>query len=256
LHQPIIAVTGPAKGGLPPWLAISTILKSLGAKPLRITPANYTPNIKFDGLIISGGSDVHPSNCIEADSIKPKRKLWVKFAERLIYPMLFFSRLTSGENTYDINRDNLELEMFKQAVKNKKPVLGICRGHQLINAARGGKITRTTLHKYKNSFQIMSVLPRKTIKYTSKAPSELQIKLNSSYRVNAIHQQAVETVGKGLEVLAVEGNGIIQATQSVTNDPPILSVQWHPEYLTYMPTQRNYFKWLITQTTKNNARLN
>ena len=176
----------------------------------------------LDGLIISGGNfDISPSLFGE----KPHKKLGGTVRERTLY----------------------ELALLKAAIDSKKPVLGICGGHQLINVHFGGTLYQDLLsqndsakdHEQKSD-------PRKTSHTVTveKGCRLSTIVRRNSLRVNSTHHQAVKKLGKGLTVCAVSPDGIVEALEAV-DDRFILGVQWHPEFLCRMEPQLRIFRSFI-----------
>lgn len=117
----------------------------------------------------------------------------------------------------DPNRDAAELLLFRLAAERKMPILGICRGIQLINVALGG-----TLHQH---------IPghRDTVHtITVSSDSLLYPITGSSCTVNSYHHQILDNLGQGLKVIARGDGGEVEAVES-TEYPFLLGVQWHPE---------------------------
>lgn len=242
--KPVIVVTGPDKGGLMAWLFTSFSIRLAGGEPVRITPQQITGHCRFDGLVVGGGSDIHPQNRKVAPVADSSRPLYLKFKEALLYPMELFSRFTTGE--YDKERDEMEKYLIKKALQNDKPILGICRGHQLLNAFLGGTLFTSTLPLLDGKPRIRSLFPRKKVIYVKNDSLIAKIAGNDPIKVNAIHSQAVAQPAKELEVTAREKSGVNQVIESRKNDK-VLGVQWHPEYLVYMPEQRKIFSWLVQE---------
>lgn len=133
-------------------------------------------------------------------------------------------------------RDILELLLAKRAIEHGKPVLGICRGMQLLNVAMGG-----TLHQDIYIGRSQGDL----LKHWQEAPEwypvhdvqvEQQSRLYSIYNtksigVNSYHHQAVKMPGTGLAIAASSSDGIIEALENNTSDNFITAVQWHPELM-------------------------
>ena len=140
----------------------------------------------------------------------------------------------------------MELKFIDFALNNNKPILGICRGHQLLNASLGGTMFASTLPLLKNSMRIRSPFPRKTVIYTQDDSLIAQIAGDDPIEVNAIHSQAVGKPADELTVTAKEKAGIIQVLEKEGSEL-VLGVQWHPEYLFYMKVHRNIFKWLVNK---------
>jgi putative glutamine amidotransferase len=68
----------------------------------------------------------------------------------------------------------------------------------------------------------------------------------TSLRVNSLHRQAVDRTGRGLRVVGRDRDGIVQAVEGATGKP-LMGVQWHPEYLLYLPAQFSLFRWISVQ---------
>lgn len=243
-EKPRIAVTGPNSGGFTAWVFTAFNVYLAGGIPTRVTPDSFSNNISYDGIIIGGGSDVHPDNMQEQPLRKSKRSSATKIKEALLYPMEFISRF--GKHSYDKERDDLEILFIEYALKNDKPLLGICRGHQLLNASLGGTMYTSTLPLLKNKPRIRSPFPRKKVIYVKSDSLISEIAGNDPIKVNAIHSQAVAAPGEHLEVTAKEKAGVNQVIESDESDK-LLGVQWHPEYLFYMKIHRNIFRWLIKE---------
>ena len=154
-------------------------------------------------------------------------------------------KLFSSKRQYlpDLERDTLEKSLIKEALSRQIPILGICRGAQLLNVYLGGTLHQDIQDFYEEVPQVNSVLPRKKISVT---PNSLLSKIlqTENCLVNALHHQAIELLGDTLQAVAKEGNGIIQAIES-TSYPFLIGVQWHPEYLLQYKNHRLVFKSLI-----------
>lgn len=246
-RKPLIVVTGPNKGGSMAWFFTSLNIKLAGGKAYRAQAQNFSQPIHFDGLIIGGGTDIHPKNYKASASRNHKRKYSLILKEFLLYPLEFFNRLSKKE-TYDPERDKMELAYLQKAESEKKPILGICRGHQLINAKKGAQLIPSTLDYYQKTPRIRTLLPRKRISLEDKNSILYQIFNQENIKVNALHNQAIENTGRSIKVTSREQNSLIQSTEDKSSS--ILTVQWHPEYLIYLKKQRQIFHWLIQEAQK------
>jgi putative glutamine amidotransferase len=154
---------------------------------------------------------------------------------------------------YDPQRDAYELDMLRRALDVGIPVLGICRGAQLLNVALGGTLHQDTRPIYKNSAQRTSIFPVHSI--SIEGDSRLSSLINApSCRVNNLHHQAVDRCGEGLVAVAHDEHGIIEAIESA-GDHFILGVQWHPEYMPYRPEQRALFSGFVEAARGYNRQL-
>lgn len=242
--KPIIIVTGPDSGGLVAWWFTALGVWLAGGKAVRMTPARYKSKPHCDGFIIGGGSDIHPDNRTRAPLPRVRRSLATRIKEALLFPMEAMVRFTKG--SYDKARDEMEKDCIQYALNKQIPILGICRGHQLLNAVLGGTMYTSTLPLLGDKPRIRSPFPRKTVVYAKEDSLLEEIVGDEPIKVNAIHSQAVAKPGKQLQVSAREKAQIVQAIELCDNDK-VLGVQWHPEYLFYLQTQRNIFAWLIEE---------
>lgn len=179
--------------------AIPLLLPVCGGKPLW---RRMLKNV--DGLILSGGGDPDAS--------------------------LFGSEAGPLQGAVSPDRDQMELYLAKAVLKLKMPVLGICRGAQMLAIAAGG-----TLHQdlreiaaIQHEQKAPRTYPIHRVKI--KKPSLLYSVVGAAeIRVNSMHHQAVSQTGS-MKVSAVSGDGIIESLEH-PGHPFALGVQWHPEWL-------------------------
>lgn len=217
--RPIVGVTGAAKRFSPSWLCTKLAVFLAGGKALRISTLQPRPNAKLDALVIGGGDDLHPS----------------------LYDEL------PAHSDYDQARDTLEVDYLRQAMAQHLPVLGICRGMQLLNITKGGTLYAdiNPMRQRTSSKQIL--LPRKTVRL--QPLSRVQHILGcDSVRVNSLHHQAVHKLGQQLSASAHDLDQFTQAIEC--GSEPLIGVQWHPEYLFYIPRQLRLFRWLVCAARK------
>ncbi|MDF2180300.1 gamma-glutamyl-gamma-aminobutyrate hydrolase family protein [Aliiglaciecola sp. CAU 1673] len=224
LYRPVIGVTGNARRFSPSWHFIRLAVYLAGGHARRISVRHALPVEWLDGLIISGGDDIHPS-----------------LYEGEIVPI--------GE--YDEARDALELEYIQHAVDKHLPMLGICRGYQLLNVFFGGKLHQDIRPMRQRTSNIGTILPRKTALVREQS---LIGKLLGKQKamVNSLHHQAVDKSGDGFQVSAHDLDHFIQAVEHA--DLPVIGVQWHPEYLIYLQGQRHLFKWVVDKARERHQR--
>jgi putative glutamine amidotransferase len=244
-----IGVTGPDKGGLMAWLMTALAVKRCGGNAIRITPARPGDESSLDGVIIGGGTDVDPFHYGEesqqdcADNPDPRNTLldWAVGLLLGLFRAVFATRSIQG---YDPERDQMETHMIQYALYNGLPVLGICRGAQLMNVVLGGSLHQQIEHFYtEETNNVRSVLPRKSI--TVSARSRLrQILQTGSCVVNALHDQSIKELGDDVGISAVENTGVVQAIER-HDLPYFIGVQWHPEYMPQSNTQQNLFRSLV-----------
>lgn len=162
---------------------------------------------RLDGLLFSGGCDVSP----------------------LIYGQ--DTDASVGE-IFD-ERDNQELALLRAALARPGfPILGICRGCQMLNVALGGTLVQdidTT--QYGNHFFGGQRMCTPTHTISTEDGSLIQQILNGEYRVNSYHHQGVKTPGKGVVVTARDRHGMIECIEVPGREGFTMATQWHPEGL-------------------------
>ncbi|MDI6402323.1 gamma-glutamyl-gamma-aminobutyrate hydrolase family protein [Balneolaceae bacterium ANBcel3] len=263
-HKPVIFVTGPDKGGYTAWIATKIAVFRAGGKAVRMTPSRYphsSTSAEPDGLIIGGGADIDPGRyedlITDLKNIRyqkeEKESILQRIGAFLFAPliMIFRKLLSTSTSTSDTARDHLEWELLEKAVKKSIPVLGICRGAQVINVFFGGTLYQDLANYYKERPRISTVLPRKKIRLEDK--SRIYTIFNQkSIVVNSLHNQAVEKTGRSVVVSGAEENGVVQAIE-YTEAPFIIGVQWHPEYLPQSKLQMQLFRTLIREAENRSS---
>lgn len=178
-----------------------------GQRNTALSLADYAAEL--DGLMLQGGSDIAPQYYGEA----PLRPEWAG----------------------DPPRDRYELELVNRFIEARKPVLGICRGHQLLNVALGGSLWQDVLTQVPGSHphQDMDVYHEHYHQVSLEPGSRLAALYGGARtaRVNTLHHQAVKALGRGLVVEARSSDdGLVEAIR-YTGGQYLVGVQWHPEFL-------------------------
>lgn len=218
--RPVIGVTLPDRGEHLPWLALQAAIRLAGGKAVRLTTrAPYDPH-SLDGLLFAGGSDV--------------------------YPLAFEGRPKPGYR-YDLARQDMEASWGLVARTHDLPVLGICRGAQMLNVLAGG-----TLHHDLSSFAGADLAPSFWSNLTVRKPvrlaptSRLASLLDhpATLKINIVHKQAIDRLGVGLTVAARQANGVVQAIEDRSRRFWI-GVQYHPELLLHHRAHRRLFRAFV-----------
>lgn len=218
-RRPTIGVTLPDRGDSLPWLAMKLAIWLAGGRAARVTARAPRDPKTIDGLVFGGGSDV--------------------------YPLSFEGKPKEGYR-YDLARGDMEASWGLAARRHGLPVLGVCRGAQMLNVIAGG-----TLHMDLSSFEGADLTPswwehltvRKRVKLRKRSRLAAIVG-QDRLMVNSIHQQAIDRVGAGLSAAAREANGVIQAIEDPTR-PFWIGVQYHPELMIYRRVHRRLFKALV-----------
>ena len=242
----IVGVTGPDHGGIAAWWMTRLAVVRAGARPLRITPSRNVEVTKLDALIIGGGTDVEPVLYGQEPEQREDADRRFRIRDWLISSLLFLLRLLTKQKRaqgYDPQRDNLERSLIQYALKHGIPLLGICRGAQLLNIVTGGSLHQRITEFYSEEPHVRSLLPRKRV--TLEEGTTLASLIQDGTRfVNALHDQAMDQLGEGMIVTARDGGGVVQAIEHTDYDF-VLGVQWHPEYLPQIESQQRIFRGLV-----------
>ena len=143
-------------------------------------------------------------------------------------------------------RDKNEFEIFNAFVKTEKPVLGICRGFQVINVACGGTLYQDIAEIKKCSHSDFLKRAKSIHKVTVNENTQLfRIFEKQEVGVNSLHHQAVEQIGDNLVVSAISEDGLVEAIELI-NHPFCVAVQWHPEHMSKNnPLQQKIFNEFV-----------
>ncbi len=162
---------------------------------------------RCDGLIMTGGSDIHPK---------------------------FYGRddLLSLTEEVDVKRDEFEFKLVKEALRKGIPLLGICRGMQVCNVALGGSmIADLETEGYKKHGKAEGGKDRRHKLVVEKGTTLHWIVESTKAEVNSAHHQAVDAIAKGLRVTAKSPDEVVEGLEwEDSNSRPFFQlVQWHPE---------------------------
>jgi putative glutamine amidotransferase len=223
-------------------------VRRCGGAPVRITPSRPCDAETLHGLIIGGGTDVDPFHYQQERPEKaPEDGDGNSLRDWLVGIAVGVLRLllaTGSRQEYDPARDEMERSLVTHALYHNLPVLGICRGAQLMNVVLGGTLHQNIEHFYsEETNNVRSILPRKRI-VVSEGSLLRDVLGVSESRVNALHDQSIDRLGDGVVISAVESIGVIQAIER-PGQCFFLGVQWHPEYMPQSRRQMGLFRELL-----------
>lgn len=214
--RPRIGVTGNGRRWAPGWWSSALALWIVGATPVRISVRHDPGPEPLDALIIGGGNDIGPEH---------------------------YGGDVGNKVRIDNARDELEIRWIELAFANKWPLMGICRGAQLINVVLGGSLhqdIRAMRHHTRNRPGLLAT------KQVELAEGSLVARICGCQhiKVNSLHHQAVDRPGRSVDLVGYDRDGIVQAIEGRAKEM-FVGVQWHPEYLAYLPAHMALFRWLV-----------
>lgn len=228
-HRPIIGITGNYDSGKCTLLEgyYRSVLEA-GGTPLIIPAFNDTDAMvslldSVDALILSGGGDINPLFLGE----EPIREL----------------------NSINPARDWQELMLVRMATNRQIPILGICRGLQIMTAALGGKLHQDIYKETGATLKHSQDTERHVATHSIRIASSSKLASifgATNIHVNSFHHQAVKEVAPGFAATALSPDGLIEAVESI-HCKSMIGVQWHPECMilggdrTMIPL----FEWLV-----------
>lgn len=241
-RKPIIGVTGPDNGGYINWFMTSIAVRRAGGHPVRISSSRLNRFELLQGIILSGGKDIEPSNFGEKSIYSSKYNKAVP-STKTIFNTQYCFLFNSQSKRYDLERDHFESSIIRMALAKELPILGICRGAQLLNIVLGGGLYQEIKSFYSEIEFVHSLLPCKRVEILK--GSCLSNVFNSTTSiVNAHHLQAIRNTGKNIVVTAVDEAGVVQGIE-YSESQYVIGVQWHPEFIPFSNQHQMLFQELI-----------
>jgi putative glutamine amidotransferase len=188
---------------------------------------------RLDGIVVTGGQDVHPARWGGLAAVDPT-----------VDPRW-------DHDAHDAERDAYEAALIVAAVDSGTPLLGVCRGHQLLNVVLGG-----TLIEHLDEGPIVHSGPYAAPSdgdpghVVEFAEGSVPHVVYGARRVtNSWHHQAVDRPGDGLRVVGRTPDGVVECIELA--DRPVVGVQWHPEWTATQPEP--IFDWLVDAASRRTA---
>ncbi|HEX9304972.1 MAG TPA: gamma-glutamyl-gamma-aminobutyrate hydrolase family protein [Thermoanaerobaculia bacterium] len=186
---------------------------------------------EFDGVVIGGGDDVDP----------------VRYGRDVL----------EGANVeIDHGRDAVDFTVFEEAWRSHVPVLGICRGLQVVNVARGGTLVQDL--PLERPSEVAHRVPKKENRRDHPVTVEPGTRLAriagmSEIDVNSRHHQAIERAADGFAVAATAPDGVIEAIEA-KDGRWLVAVQWHPENLTDDAVSQRLFREFVAEVRRRSLK--
>ncbi|MDD6024940.1 MAG: gamma-glutamyl-gamma-aminobutyrate hydrolase family protein [Oscillospiraceae bacterium] len=172
----------------------SAAVRLVGMEPVETE--DVTVAAGCDGLILPGGGDVDPQ---------------------------LYGQENWGCKHIDYALDRVQLEVCQRFVELKKPILGICKGHQIINICFGGTLCQDIPEEPRHGWNQGD----RVHETTAREDSWLARIYGTEFSVNSCHHQAIDRLGKGLRLIQTASDGVPEGI--IHEELPIVGVQWHPE---------------------------
>ncbi len=220
---------------LPTYLGKETLLytlgyeyvervKAAGGLPLLLPHLSEVASVLdlLDGLVLSGGGDLHPES---------------------------YGAVHDGTSSgVSLEADRWEIALVQAARRRNMPVLGICRGMQIMAVAAGGRLSQHISgvegHPAMDRLQAEEILAQRHVVTFTPSCTLARLYGQTEIQVNTIHHQAVTDAGN-LQVVGYDGSGAVIEALEAGGEWSALGVQWHPEKLPGQQEDR-LFAYLLT----------
>jgi putative glutamine amidotransferase len=212
-----------------PFVLVTSIPRSVQTT-LGVAMDNATINQRFGALVVAaGGVPVATDAWAEPEALLERVDAVVLNGGSDVAPELYGAERLEATDAADPRRDDFELRLARAALEREVPVLGVCRGIQLLNVAHGGSLLQdlggdTTIEHYARE-----EWDRPVHDVEIEPDSRLARVYGRRTSVNSVHHQAVNRVGEGLRVCARAADGVIEGIEDERG--LAIGVQWHPEFL-------------------------
>jgi putative glutamine amidotransferase len=199
---------------------ISSLIRAgFRREEIEVLPPGTPPEGDFDGLVLGGGCDVEPSLYGESGRAEARLEL-------------------------DPKRDATDFALLARALPKGTPILGVCRGLQVINVALGGTLVQDIPSERPSPVVHEQADDDKTrLDHTVAIAPDTRLASiagAAEVAVNSRHHQAIARPGRGLRVSATAPDGVVEAVES-QGAGWLLAVQWHPENLSGDPVSQKLF---------------
>lgn len=220
---------------------------------LHNLPISYIPSGYVKGVQLAGGLPL-----LLPLGTKEDAKMYVSQIDKLI--------LTGGQNVnpkfynetpiFDHSlmmtaRDEFEMALIEETLKQKKPIFAVCRGLQLLNVTLGGTLFQDiSTRENQKVTHMQDPIPRQvpTHKIQTENDSILREIYGEETSVNSFHFQSIKDLATPLKLTAVSEDQIVEGVESVNKEQRLLGVQWHPDFsYEELEQERRMFQYVVNE---------
>lgn len=239
-RMPLVGITGPRVQAaevastpsilLHAWVDVHyayypQVIARAGGLPVHL-PRDGDPEAlitRLDAVVVAGGQDVDPRRYGRQPTIRSTR--------------------------LDPERDEFELSVVHAALAHAVPLVGVCRGAQLLNVARGGTLVDDLEAVQGVEHTLVLYPPERRVHEVLFTPGTIAHHVyGDALRVNSFHHQAIDEPGEGVVSCGIAPDGVVEAIEVA--GARAVGVQWHPEMLAGVDP---LFRWLVTAATVEEA---
>lgn len=234
MFRPLIGITG------------SKVLGYDLAEPVGFADANFDlyASEYADSVAASGGLPIHLSPVGGVEIVDHISALVVSGGED-VDSRRYNEAPGPVAGPYNVQRDEFEFALVERAFERGIPILGVCRGHQLINVALGGSLVQDLPLGEGESHAAKAYYRKYRSHAITITTGTLLGKIYGEHlKVNSFHHQAIKEPGHGVVPVAWAEDGVIEAFE--VPGKPVIGVQWHPETFGADPI----FQWLVQEANK------
>jgi putative glutamine amidotransferase len=236
-RRPVIGITG----------------RRFRASDLFVDDARLMDGLMIDGyftayaekVIAAGGDPIHLSSALDQRTVDDLTDAVILSGGLDLDPRTYESEVTGLVGAFDTVQDTFDIAVVRQSLTSGRPVLGCCRGAQIINVACGGTLIEDLPTLGVQGHNVRQFPPSSTRHRVELIEGTI---VNSIYglatEVNSFHHQAVNSLGRDLRVSGRASDGTIEAVEH--RDLPLVGVQWHPELHDGV---EGIFAWLVQAAT-------
>ncbi|AFY72556.1 putative glutamine amidotransferase [Synechococcus sp. PCC 7502] len=233
--KPIIGITMYGKNAEGDYSLQSSYVKSVrdaGGIPLLLPPGESDPSVllsKLDGVILAGGGDIEP-------------EIYNGESHPAVYAV-------------DPERDRFEIALAKLALSQNVPILGICRGLQVLNVADGGDLVphvpdlfgTDIAHRHDHEEETKGTIHTVEVIADTKLAIAMGV---TTAEVTSWHHQAILNVSPNWDIAAKAPDGVVEAIEHKLH-PWAIAVQWHPEMASNDLSQQRLFQAIVAAAIKS-----